>query len=211
MPGRVHTLGGILARIEGGCPLPPAADGVGGGERSLLEVLRGARQGRVEDFDHLYQLYAGRTYRYFHQRLGDAQAAEDLVGDLFLKLLGAMRGFRLPRDNPERAFGGWLFRIAHNLLSDYVRKAGRSLSLPDPPAEMENPRERAERRLETAELRQALGALTPEQREVLLLRFSAGLTHAQAAAALGKSERAVKALQHRALARLAREMRRELG
>jgi RNA polymerase sigma-70 factor, ECF subfamily len=119
----------------------------------------------------------------------------------------------LPRfRGPVEALGGWLFRIAHHDLSDYRRRQVRNLVQPLDDLLEEaalaggamDPEQLALDRVEGDRVLAALRQLTPDQREVLLLRLVADLTAPEVAGILNKSTDAVKALQHRGLASLAR-------
>ncbi len=134
--------------------------------------------------------------------------AEDLTGSVFTAAIEALPRFR----GPVEALGGWLFRIARHDLYDYRRQAARArldrlddvLDEAAAAAGAADPEELALDRLEGSRVMAALESLSPDQREVLLLRMAAGLTAPEVAAAVGKTTGAVKALQHRGLASLAR-------
>ncbi|HEM62242.1 MAG TPA: sigma-70 family RNA polymerase sigma factor [Chloroflexi bacterium] len=142
-------------------------------------------------------------YSYIYRRVGDAATAEDLTGELFLRVVRSLRNDRAWRES----FSAWLYRIAHNLVVDHYR------SLPEHP---EQPVEAwmegdggdlaaaLEARAGRERLRAATRRLTPEQQEVLALRYGEGLTSAETGRILKKSTGAVEALQHRALASLRR-------
>jgi RNA polymerase sigma-70 factor (ECF subfamily) len=146
----------------------------------------------------LYERYRVSVYRYLYYRVGDEQAAEDLTSEVFLRMLHALPGYR-----PQSVtFKAWLFQIARNLAIDHYRKMGK-----DRMAELEEglmddsaPVEASvEQGLTHQMLRRALGKLSEEQRDVLILRFVTGMPIAEAARTLHKSEDAVKGLQRRAL------------
>jgi RNA polymerase sigma-70 factor, ECF subfamily len=157
----------------------------------------------------VYTAYAPALFRFFLAAVGDRPSAEDLTGDVFKSAIEGLPGFR----GPVEALGGWLFSIAHHDLSDFRRKQTRSpgiTPLDDTlgeaalAADADDPEELAIQRIEGDRVLAALRQLSPEQREVLLLRMAAGLTAPEVAATLGKTTGAVKALQHRGLASLAR-------
>jgi len=156
----------------------------------------------------IYRAYAPALYRFFVAALGDRHAAEDMTGTVFAAAIEALPGFR----GPVEALGGWLFRIARHDLYDHRRKEAktRTESLDDVLDEAAmavgapDPQEIVVERLEGSRLMAALDELSVDQREVLLLRIAAGLTAPEVAATLGKTTGAVKALQHRGLASLAR-------
>jgi RNA polymerase sigma-70 factor (ECF subfamily) len=170
--------------------------------------LVGARRREPAAVTRIYTAYAPALFRFFVAAVGDRPTAEDLTGDVFK---GAIEG--LPRfRGPVEALGGWLFQIARHDLSDYRRRQARSLVQPlgDPVQQAApaggamDPEELALDRVEGERVLAALRQLTSDQREVLLLRLAADLTAPEVAGILHKSTEAVKALQHRGLASLAR-------
>ncbi len=169
-------------------------------EAALLER---AKAYDPEALAELYDRYAPRIYAYIYRRLGDAALAEDLTGELFLRVLRAIRNEQTWRGS----FVAWLYRIAHNLVVDHLRRqpALPPLSLSDALVAPEgDPATAVEAILTQERLRTALGLLTPEQQEVLALRFGEGLTARETAQVMQKTTGAVEALQRRALASLRR-------
>ena len=151
----------------------------------------------------LYDRYAPKMYTYIYRRVSDAALAEDLTSELFLRMLRAIRNEQAWRDS----FAAWLYRIAHNLVVDHYRRRPPTPSLPlgevliapddDPAAAVEDT-------LACERLQAAISCLTPEQQEVLALRFGEGLTARETAQVLRKTTGSVEALQHRAVAALRR-------
>jgi len=169
-------------------------------EKDLVER---AKKGEPEAFEQLYEAYFNRVYRYVVLKVGSRVDAEDLTQQVFLKALESIESFRW-RGVP---FSSWLYRIAHNQVVDYYRKKSREkvVSLdeartpsPDDPAEL------AEQKLRMEQLAEACGQLSEMQREVISLRFAGGLSVAETAKTMGKSEGAAKVLQHEALKNLRR-------
>lgn len=154
-------------------------------------------------FGRLYQLHLDAIYRYVYYRVGNTAEAEDLTEQVFLKAwehIGAYDQRGLP-------FAAWLYRMAHNAVIDYHRTRRPAAPLSDALAETlvdrgDGPDRLVERRLEAGELASALRTLTPDQQQIILLRFVQGLSHAEAAAVMGKSEGALRILQYRALGAL---------
>jgi RNA polymerase sigma-70 factor (ECF subfamily) len=137
--------------------------------------------------------------------VGDASEAEDLTQELFLKVMASVGSYRF--QGPP--FSAWLFRIAHNLVVDRARRrktSGEHLPLEEMAAAPVggSVEEAALRALDIQEVRNALERLTELQRQTILLRFMAGLSLAETAAAMKRNENAVKALQHSALQALRR-------
>jgi RNA polymerase sigma-70 factor, ECF subfamily len=170
--------------------------------------LVGARRREPGAVTRIYMAYAPALFRFFMAAVGDRHLAEDLTGNAFVSAIEGLPRFR----GPVEALGGWLFQIARHDLYDYRRKQGRSRVEPlDDNLEEAaaatgsvDPEDAAIDRLESTRVRAALRELSSDQREVLLLRMAAGLTAPEVAATLGKTTGAVKALQHRGLASLAR-------
>jgi RNA polymerase sigma-70 factor (ECF subfamily) len=172
------------------------------------QLLERARQYESQALAEIYDLYAESIYRYLHRTIGDATCAEDLTGDVFLRLLQALNTNRAPRDKLQ----GWLFRVAHNLAMDWFRNGGKSatVTLEEELAGEASPPSRLVERWEMEErLRFAVRQLTRDQQQVVLLRFGEGLTAARVGELLGKSEGAVKILQHRAVKRLRKLLEQE--
>jgi RNA polymerase sigma factor (sigma-70 family) len=170
--------------------------------------LAGARRREPAAVTRLYVAYAPALFRFFLAAVGDRPTAEDLTAEVFKSALEGLPRFR----GPVEALGGWLFRIAHHDLSDHRRRQARNLVQPlDDLLEgaalaggAVDPEELALDRVEGDRVLAALRQLSPDQRQVLLLRTAANLTAPEVAAILNKSVGAVKALQHRGLASLAR-------
>lgn len=144
---------------------------------------------------HLYDTYAPKIYRYLFHRLGDQALAEDLTSEVFVRFLRA-------RPDPDNV-QAFLYRMAHNLIIDHVRQRR-----PNQPLDEEliaadhDPAHLAATALETARLRRALQQLTPDQQQVVVLRFLEELSIADVAQIMRKPPGAIKALQHRGLAAL---------
>ncbi|HSN75682.1 MAG TPA: RNA polymerase sigma factor [Anaerolineae bacterium] len=172
---------------------------------ALLPRCQTADQAAVEA---VYQLYGDRLYRYLLARTGDADTAADLSIELFVRMIQHIGGFRLDRRRPAASFSGWLYRIAANLLTDHYRSRSRSpVALSDElpaPGRATDPQRLAEQHEVAADLSAALSQLSEEQRLVIIGKFAEEMSNAEIAAWLGKSEGAVKSLQHRALRTLGR-------
>ncbi|MEI8332674.1 MAG: sigma-70 family RNA polymerase sigma factor [Chloroflexota bacterium] len=152
-------------------------------------------------FADLYDALAPRVRRYLRHEVGDPDLAEDLLQRVFLRVVEALPRYR-PRGAPIAA---WIFRIARNAVIDHRRTAHPGLPLDDAaetPADVDDPCAAAERGEECAQVRAALRALPPDQRDVLVWRFFAELSPAETAVLMDRSNGAVRVLQHRALAAL---------
>jgi RNA polymerase sigma-70 factor (ECF subfamily) len=188
--------------------------GTGGKQEGVSRVgltaadLVGARCREPAAVTRVYAAYAPALFRFFLAAVGDRPTAEDLTGDVFRSAIEGLPGFR----GSVEMLGGWLFTIAHNDLSDYRRRQARNLVQPLDDLLEEavlaggavDPAELALERVEGERVLAALRQLSPDQREVLLWRMAAGLTGPEVAAIVGKTTGAVKSLQHRGVASLAR-------
>ncbi len=153
----------------------------------------------------LYSTYYPKIYNYAFLQLGDIHAAEDLASEVMLKLLESIKKYQF-KGTP---FSAWVFRIARNRLIDLHRRRKRhgEVNLTEPLAAMQiGPQTLAERALDRGQLQLALRYLTDEQRQVIVLKFIEGFDNASVARVLGRSEGAIKSLQHRALKSLRRVM-----
>lgn len=170
-------------------------------ERETIDRARAGDQRALAD---VYEWYMPRVYRYVLARVGNPAEAEDLTEDILLKVLGGISGFRWK----AVPFSAWLFRIAHNQVVSYYRKNGnhvRANSLSENIVDhRQDPAATVETRLTLDDLFQASQDLPEAQREVVALRFAVGLSISETAQALGKREGNIKALQHKAVARLQR-------
>jgi RNA polymerase sigma-70 factor, ECF subfamily len=174
----------------------------------LRRLVEYAQQGDREALEALYLLHFDRIYSYLHMSVGNRHDAEDLTTQTFLKMLEAIGRFRW-RSAP---FSAWLFRIAHNLAMDHFRASKRwqpEEEVPEPEGSEESSAEDAA--LESIGRRSMLElieTLSHEQQQVLTLKFVFNFSNGEAATILGKSEGAVKSLQHRALASLQKQVAR---
>ena len=174
-------------------------------EHTLLER---AKQYDKVALGELYDHYAPRIYAYIYRRMGDAHLAEDLTGDVFVRVIQAIQSERFW----HTSFQAWLYRIAHNRVADHYRRQPpvAELELDERvAADEDDPASAVAERLFHQRLRAAIRCLTPGQQQVLALRFGQGMTAREVAEVMGKSTGAIEALQHRALATLRRVMREE--
>jgi RNA polymerase sigma-70 factor (ECF subfamily) len=174
------------------------------------ELVHRAIDGDSDAFAALFRLTLPSIFRYLYGRSGDVTLAEDLAQDSYLR---AMRAIGRSFQGGSSEFLAWMIRIARNRFLDHV-KSGRvrwEVVVEEMPVKLAtgNPEAEALASVEGAELKQALRRLTEEQQEIVLLRFFQGLQIAEVAAATGRTEGAVKALQFRALRALARILETE--
>jgi len=174
-------------------------------DEAVERLVAAAKAGDPEAFGSLFDVYYGPVYRYVASRVGRPSDAEDLAQLVFVKALES-----LPRYEQRGVpFGGWLFRLARNVVIDHVRTRREHVTLDvivEKSTDDQGPDELAVLRQEMDSIAHALRRLTPEQREAVELRFFAGLSAKEAAEAMGRQEGTVRGLQFRAIAALSREL-----
>ena len=174
------------------------------------EVAAGVRRGDPDALSEVYRVLSGPLTAYLRSQVRDAPLAEDLATETFLKLV---RGCRRLEGGPFQ-IRSWLYRVAQRNVIDHLRARSRrpDEELTDlPPEELTaegDPAVTVEGWDTLDRIRQALEQLSPDQAEVLRLRLIAGLSAPEAAIVINKTEGAVRALQHRGVATLARHIRR---
>jgi len=165
-------------------------------------VVRRAQNRDQEAFAQLYEEHFDKIYRYVTLKIGNETEAEDMTQQVFLNALQSISSFKW-RGIP---FSAWLFRIAHNQIVDYFRSRNRTTVPLDESLATSNsaddPQLVIEQKLDMEQILAATHQLTESQREVISLRFAGELSIAQVAKAMGKSQGAVKALQHSAIVAL---------
>ncbi|MGV7976249.1 MAG: RNA polymerase sigma factor [Anaerolineaceae bacterium] len=153
-------------------------------------------------FGELYERYIERIYNYVYFRVGSVHDAEDLTARVFLKALNNLNRYRfvgLP-------FSAWLYRIAHNLIANHHRDQSRRREIPiedmavvNIPARLPAIDASMGRAQEAEALWKMINDLSPQKRELILLKFVEKLSNSEIAAVLNKSESAIKSLYHRTL------------
>jgi RNA polymerase sigma-70 factor (ECF subfamily) len=173
----------------------------------LIALVELARTGDSEAFGLLYDHYQSSVYRFLFYRTRSPQVAEDLTSETFFRALRSMNNFRWQ----GKDFGAWLMTIARNLATDHF-KAGRTrleLTTEDMSAHddtTEGPEASVLAGLTNEILLGALKSLPDEQRDCLIMRFLQGMSIAETAAVLGRSDGAIKQLQLRGVRNLAKLM-----
>ena len=170
--------------------------------KSEYALLKRAQAYEVEAIGELYDHYAPLIYAYLYRRVQDAQLAEDLTSEVFVRVLQAIQDERFW----HTSFRAWLYRIAHNQVVDYYRQQARAMVLPLEDDILPDDGDDLEITHEEKRTYEMVGAavrrLTPDQQQVLALRFGEQMKTQEVAEIMEKSAGAVEALQHRALAAL---------
>lgn len=169
----------------------------------LTRLARSERQAVAE----VYDTFSPGLYRYAYRLLGNAETAEDCVAETFRRFLEALRRGKGPRDYLQ----AYLYRVAHNWITDFFHRSPppaeelpETQSAPDPLPESETIQREGQ-----ARLRAALAQLTPEQRQVIALKYLEDLENDDVARILEKPVGAIKSLQHRALVSLKRLLEKD--
>ena len=166
----------------------------------LAPLLAAIRGGDPSGMQVLYDRYAAGLYRYCLVRLGEAEAAQEVVQDVFLRAWQALGTFDY---RGEAALVAWLYTIARHGVISYLRTRKPQVSL-EATGAWAQPQgaDVASQVCEREALRQALRELSVVQQQVIALHFFAGLTLGETAVVLARTEGAIKAQQYRALLRL---------
>jgi RNA polymerase sigma-70 factor (ECF subfamily) len=174
-------------------------------EERVRKLVERAQRGDEDALEQLYLLHFDRIFSYLHMSVGNRHDAEDLTTQTFLKMLEAIGRFRW-RSVP---FSAWLFRIAHNVAVDHFRASRRvqlEEEVPEPEDSAQSSAEdEAMQTIGRASMFELIEKLSPDQQQVLTLKFVFNFSNAEVGAILGKTEGAIKSLQHRALASLHRQ------
>ena len=174
------------------------------------ELIERAKKGDERAFAVLYEHYATPLYRYIYFRVGRKEEAEDLLQTVFLKAYRSLPKFRDLGKNPLTFF----YTVARNSIIDYQRKNKEIF--------LENFEELAQRlpdegpdttdliadRTDSARIREAIQKISPDQRDVVILRFMNDLSTGEISQLIGKTEESVRQLQSRGLKALRHELQR---
>ena len=171
-------------------------------DQSDKELIVKAQKGESGAAGRLYDRHHLSIFRYIYARTSHRQVAEDLTGEVFIRMVRHLPNYE-ERGIPFRA---WLYRIAGNLIKDYYRR-NKNVPLPlsvveEIKAPVTAPDRIVEQVLTMASVQRALATIDETQRDVVILRFLAGMSLKEVALTLDKSVGAVKSLQHRGLAAL---------
>ena len=173
-------------------------------------LIKGAVGGDADAFGRLYDMYVDRVYRHVYYRVGNTEDTKDLTQQVFIRAWKAIGRYK----KTSSPFLAWLMRISHNLVIDFYRSnkdklylnseivANNSDSSPERVAEME---------FDQQQLRRAILQLPSEQQQVILMSFIEGFSYAEIASTLGKSEGAIRVIQHRALKKMRHILEEEKG
>jgi RNA polymerase sigma-70 factor (ECF subfamily) len=183
-------------------PDPPV-----GHELSENEAIERAARGDTEAFSFLYERYITRIYNYIYYRTGNPHEAEDLTSRVFHRALHHISHY----DNRGVPFSAWLYRIAHNLVANWHRDNSRRKEVPledytQQPQRAPAPEARVVGNQEMEALLRCIRRLPPDRQQLLILKFVEGMSNAEVATIMMRSEGAIKSLYHRTLMTLRDEL-----
>jgi len=177
-------------------------------DRELSSLIARAQAGDAGAFGEMYARYARHILRYLYLRTHEPEAAQDLTQEVFVRVIKGIGGFEF---RGEKSFLGWLYTIASNVLIGQARRKqpistplDEGMDIADPPGQRS-----VHSLFDRMALVQAMSHLTADQQQVLVLKFFADMTNQEIARTIGRTEGAVKALQHRALSSLQHILERE--
>ncbi len=172
----------------------------------VRKLVERAQAGERDALEELYLIHFDRIYSYLHMTVGNRHDAEDLTTQTFLKMLESIGRFRWQ----SAPFSAWLFRIAHNLSMDHFRANRRwqpEEEVPEPPdSEERSAEDEALQSIGRQSMMAMIDTLSPEQQQVLTLKFVFNFPNGDVATILEKTEGAIKSLQHRALVSLQKQI-----
>ena len=163
-------------------------------------VILLAGEGNTEAFSLLYERYVTRIYNYIYYRTGNPYEAEDLTSRVFHRALGHINHY----SNRGVPFSAWLYRIAHNLVANWHRDNSRRNEVPledqtGLPQRTEHPEHSLVNSQELENLLKVIRQLPAERQQLLILKFVEGMSNAEIATIMMRSEGAIKSLYHRTL------------
>jgi RNA polymerase sigma-70 factor, ECF subfamily len=169
------------------------------------QLIQRAQQGDLAAVSELYNLHVNRIYQYVRYRTGDDQTAEDITAEVFLRAIESLAAYH----DQGVPFIAWLYRIAHARVVDYWRSSKRRQTAPLDDPLLQDGLVAVDDAIDIDFLQHrslwaALRQLTDDQQNVVVLKFVQGLSNAEIARLMGRTEGAIKALQRRALEALAR-------
>jgi RNA polymerase sigma-70 factor (ECF subfamily) len=203
LPGR-HPRPGPSASSGSSPSQAQPGDAVPQEHEETWRLVSLAQQGDGEAFGQLYDRYVDTVFRFIYFRVNDRALAEDFTSETFLRALR-----RIATVNYQgRDIGAWFVTIARNIILDHMKSARHRLEVttdatPERNDHAPSPEDAVVDLLTSERLMQAVRQLGDEQRECVMLRFIQGFSVSETAAVMGKNDGAIKALQHRAVRKLA--------
>jgi RNA polymerase sigma-70 factor (TIGR02952 family) len=199
VPRASHEALLVVEAEEPEVPVLPTPDGV-----DVWGLVHRAQEGHAEAFGELYDHYVTMVHRYVYHRVGDRATAEDVTSETFVRALRRIDSLSFQ----GRDVGAWLVTIARNIIRDHVKSSRYRLEVAtadmrDADRATDGPEDAVIAHLTNQQLLACVQQLGSEQQECIVLRFLHGMSVAETAQIMGKKDGAIKALQHRAVRRLA--------
>jgi RNA polymerase sigma-70 factor (ECF subfamily) len=175
------------------------------------QVLEKAIQGDADSFSILYDAYIGRIYNYVYYRTGNTHDAEDLTARVFYRALNHIHTYR----HMGVPFLAWLYRIAHNLVANWHRDMNRRKEVPledhttFSSPHIDQPETMLIENQEKEKLLRAIKKLTSDRQHLIVLKLVEGLSNAEIAVIVGRSEGAIKSLYHRTLLAIRQDLEQD--
>ena len=170
-------------------------------------ILERAKRFEALALEEIFDAFSPRIYRYAYRLLGDEELARECMSETFSRFLAALKR----AGGPDTYLQAYLYRIAHNWITDYYRSKTPPtlpLDIEIPASLADDPQQQLADEMSTTQLRQALSLLTPDQRQVIVLKYLEDWENESIAHSMKKPVGAVKALQHRGLVALRRILTR---
>ncbi len=174
----------------------------------LKLILRKAQNGDTQAFAVIYDYFAEKIYRFIYFRVGHKEIAEDVLADTFVKSWQ-----KINQINSPDALSGWLYQIARNNIIDYYRVKKETVSLDEVSETLQDlaePVNEVDASLLQKRILKILKQLPEEQEQVVKYRFFEDLTNEEIAYIMGKSEGAVRVIQHRAITKLKELLKKDV-
>ena len=175
------------------------------------EILDLAVQGDSDAFSMLYELHVEKIYNYIYYRTGNTFDAQDLTARVFYRALDHIRSYK----KKGVPFSAWLYRIAHNLVANWYRDRNRQKEVPledyttTPLQRLDLPETSLVKNQENEWLLKTIRKLPTDRQQLLILKFVEGLSNADIATIMGRSEGAIKGLYHRTLISLRNQTKKD--
>jgi len=164
------------------------------------DIVRRCQQGDLEEFESLYQEFAGKIYKFVYRRVGHKETAEDLTSQIFIKALNNLKKFTAEKGS----FSAWIYRISRNTVIDYYRTRKSIMDVSEfwGISAKDNISQEFANKEALAKIGESLKKLKPEQQEIIIMRVWDDLSYKEIAQITGKSEANCKVIFSRAMRKL---------
>jgi RNA polymerase sigma-70 factor (ECF subfamily) len=169
-----------------------------------ISAIKDCQKGRMESFGLLYDKYIGKIYKFVYYKTNHRETAEDIVSQVFLKAVDKIKDFQINKGT----FQAWLYRIARNAVIDHYRSQKYDENVDDwwGLSDSSDIERDADFKIKLEEVDEYLKKLSPEHREIIIMRVWQGLSYAEIAAVTGKTEASCKMMFSRSINKLRSEV-----